>query len=50
MDKLKYVRLDKISLREYPEFDERWIWERVNEDPEILGLGPVIIEDPDPLV
>ncbi len=45
MEKLKYVKFEKLSLKNHPEFNERWLHERIIEDPTILGLGDVILKD-----
>lgn len=42
---MKYERLKKISLRDYPQLNERWVQDRIAEDPSILGLGDVILKD-----
>lgn len=38
---LKYCKGEKINLRDY--YDEKWLQERIEEDPSLLGLGEVII-------
>jgi hypothetical protein len=45
MTALKYVKPQKISLKNNPEINERWVQERLVEDPSLLGLGDVIIKD-----
>jgi hypothetical protein len=42
---LKYERLKRLALREHPQLDERWVQDRIAEDPTILGLGDVILKD-----
>jgi len=42
---LKYVKHEKIWLRNHPEFNETWLQERIVEDPSILGLGDVEVRD-----
>lgn len=42
---MKYERLTKLSIRSHPELSERWVQERIAEDPSILGLGDVILKD-----
>jgi hypothetical protein len=42
---LKYEKLSKLSIRSHPELSERWVQERIAEDPSILGLGDVILKD-----
>jgi len=36
---MKYVKPERIILRTHPELSERWVQERIAEDPSILGLG-----------
>lgn len=45
MTKLKYVKPEKLSLKEHPELNERWIQDRIAEDPTLLGLGELILKD-----
>lgn len=42
---MKYEKLTKVSIRNHPELSERWVQERIAEDPSILGLGDVILKD-----
>ena len=42
---MKYEKLTKLSIRNHPELSERWVQERIAEDPSILGLGDVILKD-----
>ena len=34
-----------VSLKNHPTIDERWLQERLDEDPELLGLGDVVVRD-----
>lgn len=45
MNNLTYVKPTRIWLSRHPEFNERWVQERIAEDPSILGLGDVILRD-----
>ena len=40
-----YTKHEDISLKNHPEFNEKWLQERIAEDPTILGLGDVILLD-----
>lgn len=40
-----YVKFEKLNLKTHPEFNERWVQDRIAEDPSILGLGDVILKD-----
>ncbi len=42
---MSYVKFSKLSLKSHPEFSERWVQDRIAEDPSILGLGDVILKD-----
>src|SRR5581483_5703195 len=45
MPSLTYLRPEAISLKTHPEFNERWVQERIADDPSILGLGDLILKD-----
>lgn len=45
MEKLKFVKLEKISIGRHPELNEKWVQDTIAEDPSILGLGDVIVKD-----
>ena len=36
---MKYVKSKKILLKSHPELSEKWLQEKIMEEPEILGLG-----------
>lgn len=42
---MEFVKLNKINLQSHPEFTEKWVQERIAEDPQILGLGDVVLKD-----
>ena len=42
---MKYQALSKISLNSHPELTERWVQERIAENPQMLGLGDVVLKD-----
>lgn len=42
---MKYEKLTKLSIRNHPELSERWVQERIAEDPSIIGLGDLILKD-----
>lgn len=42
---LKYEKLTHLSLKTHPTLDEKWVQDRIAEDPSILGLGEVILKD-----
>jgi len=42
---VEFVKLNKVNLQSHPEFNEKWVQERIAEDPQILGLGDVVLKD-----
>ena len=45
MANLKYVKFDRISLKNHPDFNEKWLQDHIADDPSILGLGDLILKD-----
>lgn len=45
MENLKYTKPIKISLKDNSELNEKWVQERIAEDPSILGLGDLVLKD-----
>lgn len=45
MSSLKYAKPKKILLKGHPKLNERWVQERIAEDPSLLGLGDLILKD-----
>jgi hypothetical protein len=45
MSPLIYQKPERISLKEHPEFDEKWVQERIEQDPGLLGLGDIVMKD-----
>jgi hypothetical protein len=42
---LKFIKPERISLANHPEYREKWVQERIAEDPSILGLGDIVLKD-----
>jgi RecB family endonuclease NucS len=42
---MKYVKPDRIWISAAPDLDERWVQERIAEDPSLLGLGDLVLKD-----
>jgi len=42
---MKYQKLTKVSIRDHAELNERWVHDRISEDPSLLGLGDIIVKD-----
>jgi hypothetical protein len=45
MSELKFVPHKKILMRNHAHFDERWLQQRIADDPSVLGLGDLILKD-----
>lgn len=45
MKNLTYIKPEKISLKNNPELNEKWVQEKIVNDPSILGLGNLILKD-----
>ena len=45
MKSMTYTKHEDISLKNHPEFNGKWLQERIAKDPTILGLGDVILLD-----
>lgn len=42
---LEFVKFEKVSLKGHSELNEKWVQERIAENPGLLGLGDVILKD-----
>jgi hypothetical protein len=42
---IELIPFKKVPLRNYSSLDEKWIQERIAEDPSILGLGDLVLKD-----
>ncbi len=42
---MKYISPDRIWLKQHPELDERWVQQRIADDPSILHLGDLVLKD-----
>jgi hypothetical protein len=45
MTPLKYVKPERIWLKDHLELDERWLQARIGDDPSLLGLGDLVLKD-----
>jgi hypothetical protein len=41
----EFEQFDRLWLKSHPTLSEKWVQERIAENPEILGLGDVIRRD-----
>jgi hypothetical protein len=42
---MEYVRANRLSLKNHPVYNERWLQQRIAEDPAVLGLGDLLVRD-----
>ncbi|MBA3354218.1 MAG: hypothetical protein H0U23_17645 [Blastocatellia bacterium] len=40
-----YLKPEKILLKTHPELREKWVQQRIAEDPSLLGLGELVLKD-----
>ena len=45
MTGLTYAKHELVFLKSHPEFTEKWLQDRIADDPTILGLGEAILLD-----
>ena len=42
---IKFVKPERVPLKNQPELNEKWVQERIADDPSLLGLGDLILRD-----
>jgi hypothetical protein len=42
---MNYVKPERLWLKSHPELSEKWVQQRIAEDPSLLGLGNLILKD-----
>ena len=45
MDTTKYVKPERIPLKNHAELSEKWVQNLISDDPSILGLGDLVLRD-----
>jgi hypothetical protein len=40
-----YLKPERLTLKSHAELSERWVQDRIAEDPAILGLGDLVLRD-----
>ena len=45
MEKINLIKPEKINLKDHPLFNEHWLQDIIAKDPELLGLGDLILKD-----
>lgn len=43
MSEPKFSKFETVSLKGHPNFNEKWVQNRIAEDPSILGLGDLVL-------
>jgi len=42
---MDYAKFEKLSLKSHTSLNEKWVQDRIAEDPSMLGLGDVVLKD-----
>ena len=42
---MEFAKFETVSIKNHPELNERWIQDRIAEDPSIIGLGDLVLKD-----
>jgi hypothetical protein len=42
---MEFTKFESLSIQNHPELNERWVQDRIAEDPSILGLGDIVLKD-----
>ena len=42
---MKYSKPEKLFLKSHPDLSEKWVQDRIADDPALLGLGDLILKD-----
>lgn len=45
MSTLEFAKPERIFLKKHAQFNEKWVQDRIAEDPSLLGLGDLILKD-----
>ena len=43
MSKLQLIRADRVQLKSHNQFNEKWLQDIIADDPNIIGLGDLIL-------
>lgn len=41
----KYTKAEILNLKNHPTYSEKWVQQKIAEDPSILGLGELVVKD-----
>ena len=42
---LRFIKPERILLENHPDYTDKWVQERIAEDPSILGLGDLVLKE-----
>jgi len=42
---MEFAKFEVVSIRNHPGLNERWVQDRIADDPSILGLGDIVLKD-----
>jgi len=42
---MDYTEFEKLSIKNYPELNEKWVQDLIAKKPALLGLGDIILKD-----
>jgi len=42
---MEFAKFEAVSIRNHPDLNERWVQDRIADDPSILGLGDIVLKD-----
>ncbi|MCX6339191.1 MAG: hypothetical protein NTX71_04645 [Candidatus Aureabacteria bacterium] len=42
---MEFTKFESVSIQNHSELNERWVQDRIAEDPSILGLGDIVLKD-----
>lgn len=42
---MEYVKFEKLLIKNNPNLNEKWVQDRISEDPGLLNLGDVVLKD-----
>lgn len=45
MNKINLIQPEKVNLKDHPELNEAWLQDIIAQNPEIIGLGDLILKD-----
>ncbi len=43
--KSKHIKLERINLKNHPDYNEKWVQQQIKDDPSIIGLGDLELRD-----